>query len=508
MKTLIKLKKGLVRSLKAFFPNNFKKIEFAGLILANFLIRVVILNTPDEYKGVTSAVLSFITYFLAFRFGFIGAVIAFIFIARELQILTGLYLMTHNPQYIVAVSVKMVTVISIILVAIIVTKQKQHQKQLLKLSITDELTGLNNQRYFHEILKKQFEKAKKTGGSLGLIMMDIDDFKLINDTYGHDFGDTILKCAGKLLRDLAGEGQFVCRCGGDEFTVVIPNADMNTIGKIAEHFKSGINKFGPTYFPKEMRNKITLSMGLSEYPHLSSDKDELFTQADTALYHAKNLGKDKIHFYQDIMQQLRIGISSDHQQLIGAFKALLSTISAKDKYTLGHSERVSAYAVKIGEALGLSPKEISTLQYAGLLHDIGKIEIPKSVLNKTERLTDEEFALIRMHPIYSENILEPLSGLDQLLLYVRHHHERFDGKGYPDGLTGIEISLGARILCVADSFDAMLSERPYSSRKTMEQAIEELKRCSGRQFDPEIVTAFLAVLAKEQTEKQVAVMIS
>ncbi|NLW46623.1 MAG: diguanylate cyclase [Firmicutes bacterium] len=506
MNTLNKLKKRLVRSLKDFFPNNFRKIEFASLILAYFLIRVVILNTPDEYKGVTAAAQSFITYFLAFRFGFIGLVFAFIFIAHELRIITGLYLTTHEAEYIVAVSVKMVTVISAILVAIIVTKQEQHQKELHKLSITDGLTGLYNQRYFHEILEQQFEEAKKTGGSLGLIMMDIDDFKLINDIYGHDFGDTILRGAGKLLNDLAKEGQFVCRCGGDEFTVVIPNADINTIEKIAEHFKSGINKLGPNYFPKEMQNKISLSMGLSEYPHLSSDKDELFTQADTALYHAKNLGKDKIHFYQDIMKQLRKGISTDHQQLIGAFKALLSTISAKDKYTLGHSERVSAYAVTIGEALGLSPKEICTLQYAGLLHDIGKIEIPKSILNKTGRLTDEEFALIHMHPIYGENILEPLNELDQLLLYVRHHHERFDGKGYPDGLNGKQISLGARILCVADSFDAMLSERPYSPRKTIEQAIDELKRCSGRQFDPQIVTAFLAVLESEAHKKMKALI--
>jgi diguanylate cyclase (GGDEF)-like protein len=440
---------------------------------------------------------------LAFRFGFIGAVIAFIFIARELRIITGLYLMTHNAQYIVAVSVKMVTIISTILVAIIVTKQEQHKKELHKLSITDGLTGLNNQRYFHEILGKQFEEAKKTGGSLGLIMMDIDDFKLINDTYGHDYGDIVLRGVGKLLQEIVAEGQFICRCGGDEFMVVIPNADINTIENTAEHLKASLRRLGPNYFPRELSDKISLSMGLSEYPHLSSTKNELFTQADTALYHAKNLGKDKIHFYQDIMMQLRKGISSDHQQLIGAFKALLSTISAKDKYTLGHSERVSAYAAKIGEILRLPPEEICTLQYAGLLHDIGKIEIPKSVLNKTERLTDEEYALIRLHPVYSENILEPLNDLDQLLLQVRHHHERFDGKGYPDGLTGQKISLGARILCVADSFDAMLSQRPYRPRKTMEQAIAELKRCSGSQFDPKIVRAFLSVLEIEahQTAK-------
>jgi HD-GYP domain-containing protein (c-di-GMP phosphodiesterase class II) len=148
----------------------------------------------------------------------------------------------------------------------------------------------------------------------------------------------------------------------------------------------------------------------------------------------------------------------------------------------------------IGEALNMSLKEISIIQYAGLLHDIGKIEMPKYILNKKEELTEEERNYLRQHPIYSENILEPLSGIELLTDYVRHHHERYDGKGYPDGLAGEEISLGARILCVADSFDAMVSERPYSKNMTMEQAFKELEKNAGTQFDPEIVKIFIKVM--------------
>lgn len=227
---------------------------------------------------------------------------------------------------------------------------------------------------------------------------------------------------------------------------------------------------------------------------MSRNKNELIYQADTALYHAKNLGKDKVHLYQDALMQIRKNISSDHQQLIGIFKGLLSTISAKDKYTHGHCERVSAYAVLIAEAMELSLKEISIIQYAGLLHDIGKVEMPKHILNKKEELNDEEMSYLRQHPVYSENILEPLGDMDKLTDYVRHHHEKFDGTGYPDGLKGEEISLGARILCVADSFDAMVSDRPYSKSMTMEQAFSELEKNAGTQFDPEIVKVFIKAM--------------
>ena len=176
------------------------------------------------------------------------------------------------------------------------------------------------------------------------------------------------------------------------------------------------------------------------------------------------------------------------------FKTLLSTISAKDTYTLGHSERVSTYAVMLGEALNLSLNEISILQYAGLLHDIGKIEIPKDVLNKAGSLTCEEFELVKMHPVYSANILESLADIDQLVDFVKHHHEKYNGTGYPSGLYGNQISLGARILCIADSYDAMISERPYCGAKSTDEALEELQKCAGEQFDPELVEVFSSIM--------------
>lgn len=494
------------RSLKKINANYLRgisrKVEFLAYLIPYFIMGALLSGTmiSDDYKGSLAIIQSFIAFFLAFRFGYFGLVVAMLLNANEIRIIAGLYIQSHRPDLFIGFFVKSFTVIVITIVAILSQRQEAQRKLLQQLSLTDELTGIFNQRFFHVTLEKEIARANKDGGSVGLIVIDIDDFKIYNDVYGHDCGDTILKGTGALLKAVATENQFICRCGGDEFAIILPDANPQDIEKMAYDFKKSMWEREEQYFPEDLCKKITFSMGLSEYPHLSSGKDELISQADMALYHAKNLGKDKIHFYQDVLKYIRKGISSNHQQLIGIFKALLSAISAKDKYTLGHSERVSAYAVAIGEALGLNYKEITILQYAGLLHDIGKIEIPMSVLNKIEPLTGEEIEQLRMHPVYSENILEPLDNMTQLRDDVRHHHERFDGGGYPDGVKGERISLGARILCVADSFDAMISERPYRRSMTQEQAILELKNGAGTQFDPEIARVFIQLLQFNQPD--------
>jgi diguanylate cyclase (GGDEF)-like protein len=271
-------------------------------------------------------------------------------------------------------------------------------------------------------------------------MVDIDNFKMFNDIYGHDCGDDILKLTAQTLRNNLKENEILFRFGGDEFAIILKDSNKNKMEQAANRIKKDFQENKNIKSKCNIFSKVTLSMGLSGYPDLSRNKDELIYQADMALYHAKNLTKDSVHFYQDVILQIRKNISSDNQQLIGIFKGLLGTISAKDKYTHGHCERVSQYAVLIGEAMGLSLKDITILQYSGLLHDIGKIEIPKTILNKSGALTDEEYENIQMHPVFSANILEPLEEMSQLIEHVRHHHERYDGKGYPDGLRGSDIT--------------------------------------------------------------------
>lgn len=209
------------------------------------------------------------------------------------------------------------------------------------------------------------------------------------------------------------------------------------------------------------------------------------------MHEAKKMSKS-----QRFMDSLRKDMGKDHRQLLGGIKALLGTISVKDHYTRGHCERVARYAVWIGEALGFNDDRIKILQYAALLHDIGKIELSQTILQKTEALSMDDWSHIRRHPEYSAAILEAISGVKELVCIVKHHHERYDGCGYPYGLSGDEIPLEARIINIADSFDAMLSERPYSAAMKVEAACEEIFRCSGSQFDPEIAKAFVSFLQR------------
>lgn len=484
--------------VKRYFPNRSRKEEFAGFILFYVLATILVLTIPERYRGIIATVQSFVSFFLAFRFGYLGMVLALVFTSNEIGTILQMYFTRHTSQYIIAIAVKTFTVVSIVLISVLAVKQEKQKRQLQQLSITDELTGLFNQRYFHHALTNAIEKASIPG--VGLIMIDIDNFKMFNDIYGHETGDTVVHGTGAILKAISEPDQITCRYGGDEFAIILPNASLKATQQTARQIQEQFQSLKAKYFPEDLVDKVTVSMGLSQYPDLSKSGHDLLNHADMALYHAKNLGKDKIHFYQDVLQKIRQAVSSDNQQLIGGFKALLSTITVKDQYTLGHSERVATYAMMIGEAMQLSPETISTLQYAGLLHDIGKIELPTSTLNKITPLTDEEYAVIRQHPVYSEKILEPLGSINALLDCVRHHHERFDGCGYPDGLRGNRISLEARILCVADAFDAMLSERPYSKGMSVEDAFRELERCAGQQFDPDVVRVFIETMRKKSRE--------
>lgn len=473
-----------------------KKAELLFYILISVILGIVQinLNVAHNIRGYISHVQSSIVILMAFRFGYLGLSISMVMISTETISIVKEYFDSFSNYLLLGITLKVFTIFVTSFIAVLTHRQEIQKKKLENLAITDELTGAYNQRFFHMMLESEIEKAQKNKSSVSLIMIDIDNFKMYNDIYGHDFGDTILRSTSLILSEILNEDSYLCRYGGDEFAVISTNAQVDNLEHMANDIRKEFERLKQNYYENDLYEKVTVSIGLSEYPNMSQNKNELIYQADMALYHAKNLGKDKVHLYQDALLQIRKNISSDHQQLIGVFKGLLSTISAKDKYTHGHCERVSAYAVLIAEALEMGLKGISIIQYAGLLHDIGKIEMPKNILNKKEELTDEERSYLKQHPVYSENILEPLGEMDKLTDYVRHHHERFDGKGYPDGLKGEEISLGARILCVADSFDAMVSDRPYSKSMTMEEAFSELEKNAGTQFDPEIVKIFIKVM--------------
>ncbi|OPZ86833.1 MAG: Cyclic di-GMP phosphodiesterase response regulator RpfG [Firmicutes bacterium ADurb.Bin419] len=380
-----------------------------------------------------------------------------------------------------------------IIVGVISYRQQKYKKETQLLSITDELTNVYNKKFLYTTLEKEVQDAAVNNSIIGLILVDIDNFSTYNDLYGYSYGDKILKHTVSLLKKVISDKETLFRFEGDGFAILVKNKDTKALEQFAKSIHDNYEKLKTAYFKDGKVRKLTISIGVSIYPNISKSGEELLSHANTALYQAKNMGEDKVNFYQDVMMLIRKYVKSD-QQIVGVFKGLLSTINAKDRYTFGHCERVSNYATMVGEEMGMEIKEIQTLLHAGLLHDIGKIELPKSILNKIDTLSDEEYKSISKHPVHSAYILEPLSGTGNLIDYVMHHHERFDGKGYPDGLKGEEISLGARILCVADCFDAMVSERPYRKGMSIEDAFRELKKCSGSQFDPVIVQTFIAAV--------------
>ncbi len=488
---------------ETYFCTKLKKIELLICLIAlAFLTASQILNlVPFAWKGAISQLQGILSIYLPFRFINFGMYTALFFTSINLTFAAISYGQTGNISFFTGIVSMSAMVFTTILVGNLTKRSKTQTQEILRLAVTDELTSAHNQRFFHATLEKEIKAAQNNGYILGLLLVDVDNFRMYNDLYGHDYGDTILKNTAAILNKSIDKFDILSRFGGDEFSIILRSKDMESLENKVQQIHENAEKFKNKYYQDLMSKKITFSMGLSVFPAMASNKDELISQADMALYHAKNLKDDSVNFYQDVIAQIQKEINSNEQQIIGMFKGLLSTISAKDKYTVGHCERVASYAALIGDALNMPLQEVNILKYAGLLHDIGKIELPKSLLNKLGRLTDEEYSLIRQHPIYSINILEPLSEMGQLIDYVKHHHERIDGTGYPDGLSGEELSLGARILCVADCFDAMVSERPYRKRMSIEDAFKELERNSGTQFDPKIVKVFIKTMKNKISTK-------
>lgn len=373
----------------------------------------------------------------------------------------------------------------------------EYRKQLSQKVITDVVTGLYNHRYFQERLNTEIQSAKKAGYKLALIIIDLDYFKYYNDTFGHQQGDLLLKEVGQIIKECIKDMGIVCRYGGDEFAVILPDTRVDQITSVAEKIRRAIE--GKRFFGEEKQpgSEVTASVGIAIYPENASDKDELIKKSDDAMYKAKFMSKNRVELYFSVLDDIKVLLNESEQHLLNSIRTLITIINAKDKYTYGHSERVVLYSTMIGKSMGMTEDELRKLRYGAYLHDIGKIEISRDILNKETALTEEEWQILKGHPVWGADIIKPIRALNDSVAAIMYHHERFDGWGYPQGLKGYDIPLCARILAVADSFDAMMTKRPYKKAKTLEEAVEELERCKGSQFDPEIVHKFIEILLSE-----------
>ncbi|MCE5220312.1 MAG: diguanylate cyclase [Clostridium sp.] len=371
----------------------------------------------------------------------------------------------------------------------------EHIKQLEDMINIDGLTELYNHRYFCDTLIEKVRTGERENKPVSMIFIDIDYFKQYNDTYGHQKGDDVLKKIGEVIKTNVREGDIAARYGGEEFSVILPNTSEKEAILIAENIREKIES---TYFEGEESQpkcKITASMGVSVYPDKARDDVELIKSADDALYRAKFFNKNRVEIYTSILDEIKNNIDEKDIELVTSIKTLISVINAKDKYTYGHIERVVIYSRIMADKLQLNETDRKTLIYGAYMHDIGKINVSQEILMKKMKLSDQEWEELKQHPVNGVEIIKSVKSLQEIIPLIASHHERYDGKGYPNNLKGKEIPYLARILTVADSFDAMTSNRPYNTRKTYEEGIDEIERCIGTQFDPEISKAFIEVIA-------------
>jgi diguanylate cyclase (GGDEF)-like protein/putative nucleotidyltransferase with HDIG domain len=377
--------------------------------------------------------------------------------------------------------------------------QRSHVERLIgRLSDaarTDSLTSLLNRRGFEELYETELERARRSDRPLSVIVCDLDAFKAVNDRFGHAAGDRALERLSEILQTVKRRIDTAARIGGEEFAVIAPDTDQHAAYILAERIRREVrDTFASEPFP------LTISLGIATFPRHGATAESLIGGADEALYAAKKLGRDRTVVYNPELGETLLAATGSStprsERHSTTVLALAEVIDIRDAGTAAHSETVGRYAGAIARELGLPADVVERVRFGGIVHDVGKIGIPDSVLRKPGWLTDEDWHEMRRHPEIGARILRG-ANLDDVGEWVLAHHERPDGQGYPHGLSGNEIPLEARILAVADAFEAMTSDRVYRPALTYEAAREELTRCSGTQFDSRVVDAFIGVIERE-----------
>src|ERR1700751_4760455 len=413
-------------------------------------------------------------------------------------------------------------------------------------AITDGLTGVKTHRFFMEALSSEWKRSSRAGRSFALVLMDLDRFKFVNDFYGHLEGDLVLQSVGHILEANCRRSDVVARYGGDEFVILMPETNMEHARQLASKLRGWVSAD-----PLLREKNISASFGIACYPLHGSSPQELIQVADASMYLSKHQGGNAVstadHFdpneakkwkrdvleaylgvtlkrlfstgpeaFEEIYSRLKqftdplatTEIAREPgeplqtaralpQAVLDTVTSLAFAIDAKDHYTQGHSQKVSAYAALIAEAMDMRDAEVEEIRLGAVLHDIGKVGIPEQILNKSGPLNPYEWETMKSHVVFGAKILEPLTPLARVRDMVHHHHEYFDGSGYPQGLKSEDIPLGARIIAVADSYDTITSDRTYKKGRSAADALAELERCANAQFDARIVEIFVRVMRQQ-----------
>jgi diguanylate cyclase (GGDEF)-like protein len=366
--------------------------------------------------------------------------------------------------------------------------------ELQRLSETDALTGLLNHRAIHHAIEKETARGRRYAAGFGLLVLDIDEFKLLNDTYGHPAGDQVLKRLADVLTNNTRETDVIGRQGGDEFLILLPETRPPGAAAAAEKVLAAVSEQAYITADGE-RVPVRVSIGVACFPEDGDRANVLIAHADANLYTSKRRGGNMITSCAD---GKRAEVTTG---AFGMLEALVTAVDNKDRYTLRHSEEVTEHALSLAKAVGLSEESQRTMRIVGLLHDVGKIGVPDGILRKPGRLTPDEFEIIKQHPALGEALVQEVPNLDEIRAGVVSHHERWDGTGYPRGLSGEAIPLFGRIMSVADAFSAMTSDRPYRKALSVDEAVAELRAGAGSQFDPALVEPFIQTLRAKRESK-------
>ena len=349
----------------------------------------------------------------------------------------------------------------------------------------DPLTGLLNHRAFHKCLEEESERARESGKPLALLLFDLDNFKFFNDAHGHLAGDEALRQAAQTMNACCGPLDTLARFGGDEFALLMPKATAEAAAVMAQEIREAMRRTGYSPTGATQVIPISLSVGAAVLPDDGPGRLDALNAADARLRFAKSGGEDESQ-----AMRLRQTLTRSREGF-SMLDALVTAVDNKDRYTRSHSEDVMAYSLQIARELGLAAEKQHTVAVAALLHDVGKIGVPDSVLRKPGRLSEEDFGAIKQHPLMGSVIVGAVPGFEETLDAVRHHHERWDGEGYPFGLSGEETPLIARLMAVADAYSAMTTDRPYRKGMESAQARQILREGAGTQWDTNCVEAFL-----------------
>lgn len=389
------------------------------------------------------------------------------------------------------------------------TNAKLYQEARLT-SLTDALTAVGSRKLLEDKLQAECARAKRYKRQFSIAIIDLDNFKTINDVLGHAAGDDALRKLAECMKSQKRATDILTRYGGDEFVIIMPETKAKDAITLLERIRCKTQEI------KVVEDlTMTISCGIAQSLSEPADSSrEVMRRADLALYEAKSAGRNRVKVWDETMSkalsdndieakkitklQRRIdGLSEQAEKVfIQSIWGLVQALEAKDSYTKKHSENVMHYAVGIAKTMKITPKQIDVIRRAAMIHDIGKIGIPDAILSKPGKLTPRERSVIEQHPLIAVRILEKMTFLEQEIAIVRHHHEKWNGRGYPDGISNTVIPLGARIMAVADTFDALTSNRPYHNARPLTEAIEILVDSSGYDYDPRAVKGMVSWVRK------------